>query len=69
MHAAERLVPRADICLVHDSQVGADVPNALPGWWPGRPGGRRAFYCCGVGMVTLALLNKADVASHPPTHT
>lgn len=68
MQAAEGLVPWADICLTHDSQAGADVPQAPPGGWPGRPGGHRAFYCSGVGMDTLELLNKADVASHPPTH-
>lgn len=59
MHAAECLVPWAGVCLIHNSQVGADVPNTPPRWRPGRPGGAPCWLICGVAMVTLELLHKA----------
>lgn len=49
-------------CLMHNSQAVADLPNASP---KRRPGGHLGSSSWGVGMVTLELLNKANVASRP----
>lgn len=60
MHAAEC---RADAGLTCNSQVAGDAPSTLPEWWPGRlgEGGLCLLMPRCVGMVTLKLLNKANV--------